>query len=170
MSALYPRVLTPSLHTSLGHVMMRGKWSFLLRVPLTMASMMLGWSEPKFTKQWLTPASHRASKKASDVVYMSGGVAVVAKPLPLELMGSKEAQLVCLMFGRRVLSTALESWTCRESCCEEHRTSASLSAASTTPRLEARAAGDRENQVLPRLPEPARLSSHCRFREVRSAV
>lgn len=39
--------------------------------------MMLGWSDPRFTKQCVTPASHSASKKANDVVYMLGGVAVV---------------------------------------------------------------------------------------------
>lgn len=42
-----------------------------------MASIMLGWSDPRFTKQCVTPASHSASKKANDVVYMLGGVAVV---------------------------------------------------------------------------------------------
>jgi len=36
----------------------------------TMASMMLGWSEPKLTKQCETPASAMASKKANDVVYI----------------------------------------------------------------------------------------------------
>jgi hypothetical protein len=41
-----------------------------------MASMMLGWSEPRFTKQWETPASHNASKKAKEVVYMLGGLTV----------------------------------------------------------------------------------------------
>lgn len=39
--------------------------------------MMLGWSDPRFTKQCVTPASHSASKKANEVVYMLGGVAVV---------------------------------------------------------------------------------------------
>jgi len=53
--------------------MMRGNLSFFSRAPLTMASMMLGWSEPRFTKQCVTPASHSASKKAKEVVYMLGG-------------------------------------------------------------------------------------------------
>ena len=58
--------------------MMVGNWSFFSRAPLTMASMMLGWSEPRFTKQCVTPASHRASKKAKDVVYISAVGSVVA--------------------------------------------------------------------------------------------
>lgn len=62
--------------TSLGHVMIRGKLPFFSRWPFTMASMMLGWSEPRLTKTWETPASQRASKKAKDVVYMLGGEAV----------------------------------------------------------------------------------------------
>lgn len=50
---------------------MRGKveGEFL---PRTMASMMDGWSEPRLTKTWETPAEKRASKKAEEVVYMSG--------------------------------------------------------------------------------------------------
>jgi hypothetical protein len=40
----------------------------------TMASMMLGWSDPRLTKQCETPASAMASKKANDVVYMSGAL------------------------------------------------------------------------------------------------
>lgn len=56
--------------------MMRGKLPFFSRWPLTMASMMLGWSEPRLTKTCETPASQRASKKANDVVYMLGGEAV----------------------------------------------------------------------------------------------
>lgn len=55
---------------SLGHVIILGNCPFFSLVPLTMASMMLGWSEPRFTKQWVTPASHSASKKANDVVYI----------------------------------------------------------------------------------------------------
>jgi hypothetical protein len=35
-----------------------------------MASMMLGWSEPRLTKQWVMPASQMASKKANDAVYI----------------------------------------------------------------------------------------------------
>ena len=35
-----------------------------------MASMMEGWSEPRLTKQWVTPSSHKASKKASLAVYL----------------------------------------------------------------------------------------------------
>lgn len=54
--------------TSLGHVMMRGNLPFLSRAPLTMASMMEGWSEPRLTKQWVMPASHMASKKADEAV------------------------------------------------------------------------------------------------------
>jgi hypothetical protein len=58
------------MYTSLGQVMMRGNLSLFSRVPLTMASMMLGWSDPRFTKQCVTPASHSASKKADDAVYV----------------------------------------------------------------------------------------------------
>ena len=73
--------------------MMRGNWPFFSRWPFTMASMMLGWSEPRFTKQWVTPASQRASKKANDVVYILGDngaagvvvVVVVAKLLGLDV-------------------------------------------------------------------------------------
>lgn len=71
--------------------MMRGNWPFFSRWPFTMASMMLGWSEPRFTKQWVTPASQRASKKANDVVYIlgddgaAGVVVVVAKLLGLDV-------------------------------------------------------------------------------------
>jgi hypothetical protein len=36
--------------------------------------MMLGWSDPRFTKQWVIPASHIASKKANDAVYILGEV------------------------------------------------------------------------------------------------
>lgn len=43
--------------------------SFFL-CPVTIASMILGWSLPRLTKQYLTPASHIASKKATDVVYI----------------------------------------------------------------------------------------------------
>ena len=48
---------------------MRGNLSLPRRCPLTMASMMAGWSDPKLTKTWLTPACQMASKKASDAVY-----------------------------------------------------------------------------------------------------
>jgi hypothetical protein len=41
-----------------------------------MASMILGWSEPRLTKTWDTPASHSASKKANDVVYILGLLAL----------------------------------------------------------------------------------------------
>jgi hypothetical protein len=34
------------------------------------ASILTGWSEPKLTKTWATPASHNASKKANEAVYM----------------------------------------------------------------------------------------------------
>lgn len=50
--------------------MIRGKAPFLSRVPLTMASIMLGWSEPRLTKTCSTPASHSSSKKANDAVYI----------------------------------------------------------------------------------------------------
>jgi hypothetical protein len=54
--------------------MILGNWPFFSLVPFTMASMMLGWSDPRFTKQWVTPSSHSASKKANDVVYMLSGL------------------------------------------------------------------------------------------------
>jgi hypothetical protein len=38
--------------------------------PLAIASRILGWSEPRLTKQWVMPASHSASKKANEAVYM----------------------------------------------------------------------------------------------------
>ena len=41
---------------SLGHVMILGNWSTLSFWPLTIASIIEGWSEPKFTKQWVIPA------------------------------------------------------------------------------------------------------------------
>lgn len=62
-------------HTSFGHVMILGKFALFSRWPLTMASMMLGWSDPRLTKTWLMPASPRDSKKAKEVVYMPGGEA-----------------------------------------------------------------------------------------------
>ena len=62
----------------MGQVMMRGNWPPFSLWPLTMASMMLGWSEPRLTKQWVTPASHMASKKANDAVYMLGELLLVA--------------------------------------------------------------------------------------------
>jgi len=49
---------------------MVGNEPFFSLAPLTMASMMLGWSDPRLTKQWVTPASHSASKKANEVVYI----------------------------------------------------------------------------------------------------
>lgn len=55
--------------------MIRGKFALFSRWPLTMASMMLGWSDPRLTKTWLMPASPRDSKKAKEVVYMPGGEA-----------------------------------------------------------------------------------------------
>ncbi len=70
--------------------MILGNLSFFSRAPLTMASMMLGWSEPKFTKQWVTPASHSASKKANDVVYIFG--------LILESRRDWPATASCLLF------------------------------------------------------------------------
>lgn len=56
--------------TSFGQVIILGNSPFFSFWPLTMASMILGWSEPRLTKQWVTPASHSASKKANDAVYM----------------------------------------------------------------------------------------------------
>lgn len=47
-----------------GNVSLRSLW------PLITASMKLGWSEPRLTKQWVTPASQMASRKALDAVYM----------------------------------------------------------------------------------------------------
>jgi len=61
------------LFTSLGHVMILGNFPFFSFWPLTMASIMEGWSEPRLTKTWLTPYSHRASKKAKDAVYLHEG-------------------------------------------------------------------------------------------------
>ena len=66
------------MNTSLGHVMMRGNLPLASRCPLTIASMMLGWSEPRLTKQWVMPASQMASKKAKEAVYISGVVLVEA--------------------------------------------------------------------------------------------
>lgn len=51
--------------------MMRGNLSGS-RCPFTIASIILGWSDPRLTKQWVTPASQIASKKANDVVYILG--------------------------------------------------------------------------------------------------
>jgi hypothetical protein len=53
---------------SFGHVMILGNWPFFSFWPLTMASMMDGWSLPRFTKTCETPYSHSASKKAKDAV------------------------------------------------------------------------------------------------------
>lgn len=55
--------------------MILGKFGLFSFSPLTMASIMLGWSDPRFTKTWLMPASPRDSKKAKEVVYMPGGEA-----------------------------------------------------------------------------------------------
>jgi len=49
--------------------MIRGNLGFDLCT--TMASMRPGWSDPRLTKQWETPAAAIASKKANDVVYIS---------------------------------------------------------------------------------------------------
>lgn len=56
--------------TSLGQVIMRG--NLVLDLFTTMASIKLGWSDPRLTKQWETPAAAMASKKANDVVYILG--------------------------------------------------------------------------------------------------
>jgi hypothetical protein len=57
---------------------MRGNLPLASRWPLTMASMMLGWSDPRLTKQCVMPASQMASKKANDAVYISGDASVDA--------------------------------------------------------------------------------------------
>lgn len=54
----------------MGQVMIRGNCPLRSLWPFTIASMILGWSDPRFTKQWLTPALHSASKKADDAVYI----------------------------------------------------------------------------------------------------
>jgi hypothetical protein len=46
----------PGSRTSFGHVIIRGNWSGFSFWPLTMASRMEGWSEPRLTKTWETPA------------------------------------------------------------------------------------------------------------------
>lgn len=45
-------------------------WPRLSLSPFVRASMILGWSDPKFTKQCVTPASRSASRNAKDAVYM----------------------------------------------------------------------------------------------------
>lgn len=50
--------------------MILGNWPFFSFWPLTMASMMDGWSLPRLTKQCVMPASQMASKKAKDAVYL----------------------------------------------------------------------------------------------------
>jgi hypothetical protein len=50
--------------------MILGNWPFFSFWPLTMASIMDGWSDPRLTKTFLTPASHRDSKKANEAVYL----------------------------------------------------------------------------------------------------
>lgn len=62
--------------------------------------MILGWSEPKFTKTWVTPASHRASKKANDVVYMLGSVGSVDARRLWDLTISRGEVVVPLSSGR----------------------------------------------------------------------
>jgi hypothetical protein len=52
--------------------MMRGNLNLGLDFCTTMASMSPGWSDPRLTKQWETPAAATASKKANDVVYILG--------------------------------------------------------------------------------------------------
>jgi hypothetical protein len=42
--------------TSFGHVMIRGNACAFSFCPFTIASRMLGWSEPRLTKQYVTPA------------------------------------------------------------------------------------------------------------------
>lgn len=42
----------------------------------------LGWSDPRLTKQWVTPASQRASKKANDAVYLSGSITISTHEAP----------------------------------------------------------------------------------------
>ena len=65
--------------------MMRGNLGF--DFICTMASMMLGWSEPRLTKQWVMPASQIASKKAKEAVYMLLGSAAMADDVEAFLLG-----------------------------------------------------------------------------------
>jgi hypothetical protein len=53
-----------SLHTSFGHVMILGKFPCFSFCPLTMASMIDGWSEPRLTKTWVMPACDGSQLKA----------------------------------------------------------------------------------------------------------
>lgn len=55
---------------SLGQVKILGKSFGFSFKPFAIASMILGWSEPRLTKQFSTPSSHSASKKAYDAVYL----------------------------------------------------------------------------------------------------
>lgn len=57
--------------TSLGQVIMRGNLPSFRRWPFSIASIILGWSDPRLTKQCVTPALQRASKKANDAVYIA---------------------------------------------------------------------------------------------------
>lgn len=50
--------------------MIVGNLSGVSLFPFTIASIILGWSEPRFTKQCVMPASQIASKKAKDAVYI----------------------------------------------------------------------------------------------------
>jgi hypothetical protein len=75
---------------------MRGNWPLASRAPLTMASMMLGWSEPRLTKTCSTPASHSASKKANEVVYILDWCARVEALRCCVRAGVDEAELVVM--------------------------------------------------------------------------
>lgn len=45
-----------------------------------------GWSEPRLTKTWATPASHKASKKAKDAVYMLSVGSVLSTQCNLDFL------------------------------------------------------------------------------------
>jgi hypothetical protein len=66
--SVFDRLLRLDMRTSFGQVMILGNWPFFSFWPLTMASIMEGWSLPRFTKTWETPYSHSASKNANDAV------------------------------------------------------------------------------------------------------
>ena len=72
--------------------------------PLTIASKILGWSEPKLTKQFLTPASTRASKKANDVVYL---VLDVSGQCHISLWDARRAYMVCSALKTRLVCVCL---------------------------------------------------------------
>lgn len=91
--------------------MILGNRSFFSLAPFTIASMMLGWSDPRFTKQCVTPASHSASKKANDVVYMVGGVTVVVDNVLTEV-GLLNCRVCCCRRRVKLFPSTLV-------CCDE---------------------------------------------------